>query len=178
MTDQNCTQIKLGQLYTKSYELFKKYRAGQGRMTLYVAYQIARTYHDSEKYDLAVKFAVLSLYHIMPALGLTRRTCDRFFDRIAKTYKTERWDPLLVPILSMWYNCARQLGDTDLMVRLLVNMLTPGARSQCFICCEDSLNLVVYRINGEFRTARCCPSRPHENASGLHSLARIELTMT
>lgn len=52
------------QLYTKSYELFKKYtsvpspNATQGRLTLWIAYRIAQTYYDSGKFDMAIRFVV------------------------------------------------------------------------------------------------------------------------
>jgi len=50
----------------------------------------------------------------------------RFFERIAKTYRREGWREMLRSILSMWYECARHLGDVDLTVKLLLEMLTPG----------------------------------------------------
>ncbi|TFK44945.1 Gryzun, putative trafficking through golgi-domain-containing protein [Crucibulum laeve] len=93
------------ELYTKSYELFKKYNPAasqnQGRLTLWIAYRIAQTYYDSGKFDMAV----------------------RFFERIAKTYRREKWDSMLRPLLSTWYACAQQLGDVELSIRLLVEML-------------------------------------------------------
>ena len=49
-----------------------------------------------------------------------------FFERIAKTYRRECWGVLLHPLLSQWYKCAQQLGDVDLSVRLLVEMLGYG----------------------------------------------------
>ncbi|KIP04097.1 hypothetical protein PHLGIDRAFT_31528 [Phlebiopsis gigantea 11061_1 CR5-6] len=98
------------ELYTRSYELFKKYSASnasqnQGRQTLWIAYRIAQTYYESGKFDMAV----------------------RFFERIAKTYRREKWDVMLVPLLSTWYRCAQQLGDMELSVQLLLEMLTHGA---------------------------------------------------
>lgn len=50
-------------LYTRSYELFKKYtpsagdhqQQSQGRLTLWIAYRIAQTYYESGKFDMAVK---------------------------------------------------------------------------------------------------------------------------
>ncbi|KAF8584313.1 hypothetical protein K439DRAFT_1633686 [Ramaria rubella] len=94
------------ELYTKAYELFKKHSYGQGqsRLTFYIACRIAQTYHDSGKFDMAV----------------------RFFERIAKTYRKERW-AMLKPILSMWYTCARQMGDVDGTVKLLIEMMCCGA---------------------------------------------------
>ncbi|KAF5386217.1 hypothetical protein D9615_002311 [Tricholomella constricta] len=95
------------ELYTKAYELFKKYtivdpqNPTQGRLTLWIAYQIAHTYYASAKYDMAI----------------------RFFERIAKTYRREKWGPLLHPLLSTWHACARELGDVELRVKLLIEML-------------------------------------------------------
>ncbi|KAG8862565.1 hypothetical protein FRB96_001122 [Tulasnella sp. 330] len=91
-------------LYTKSYELFKRYRTGQtqSRQTFFIAFCIAETYHASGQYEAAI----------------------RFFERIAKTYRREQWGSLLRSILSMWYDCARQLGEVDLVVKLLFEMLT------------------------------------------------------
>ncbi|KAF7792767.1 hypothetical protein EIP86_003865 [Pleurotus ostreatoroseus] len=97
------------ELYTRSYELFKKYSPPssqtQGRQTLWIAYRIAQTYYESGKFDMAV----------------------RFFERIAKTYRREKWDAMLVPLLSTWYACAQQLGDMELGVQLLIEMITYGA---------------------------------------------------
>ena len=78
-----------------------------GRLTLWIAYRIAQTYYESGKFDMAV----------------------RFFERIAKTYRRESWEALLHPLLSQWYKCAQQLGDVDLSVRLLVEMLGYGESS-------------------------------------------------
>ncbi|KAI1785207.1 Gryzun, putative trafficking through golgi-domain-containing protein [Ganoderma leucocontextum] len=97
------------ELYTRAYELFKKWSPQQnnnpGRLTLWIAYRIAQTYYDSGKFDMAV----------------------RFFERIARTYRRESWESLLHPLLSQWYKCAQQLGYVDLSVRLLVEMLGYGA---------------------------------------------------
>ncbi|KAJ7030012.1 Gryzun, putative trafficking through golgi-domain-containing protein [Mycena alexandri] len=98
------------ELYTKAYELFKKYapanaqNQNQGRLTLWIAYRIGQTYYESGKFDMAV----------------------RFFERIAKSYRREKWGLLLRPLLATWYACARQLGDVELSIRLLVEMLGYG----------------------------------------------------
>ncbi|KAG2153198.1 Gryzun, putative trafficking through golgi-domain-containing protein [Suillus clintonianus] len=91
------------ELYTKSYEMFKKYSSttSQGRLTLWIAYRIAHTYYESEKFDVAI----------------------RFFERIAKTYRREKWKNMLRPLLSTWYACAQKLSDVELMVTLLVEMI-------------------------------------------------------
>ncbi|KAJ7647712.1 Gryzun, putative trafficking through golgi-domain-containing protein [Roridomyces roridus] len=98
------------ELYTKAYELFKKYapanaqNQNQGRLTLWIAYRIGQTYYESGKFDMAV----------------------RFFERIAKSYRREKWGLLLRPLLSTWYACAQRLGDVELSIRLLVEMLGYG----------------------------------------------------
>ena len=55
----------VNELYTKAYELFKKFSSpsnhGQGRLTLWIAYQIAQTYYTAGKYDMAVRLVLPSL---------------------------------------------------------------------------------------------------------------------
>ncbi|KAH7329744.1 Foie gras liver health family 1-domain-containing protein [Rhizoctonia solani] len=92
------------ELYTKAYETFKHQKAGQTRLTYYIAYRIAETHYESGKFDLAVKF----------------------FERIARTYRTERWAELLRPALTLWYDCAKHLSDIELSLRVLAEMLVPG----------------------------------------------------
>ncbi|KZP28516.1 hypothetical protein FIBSPDRAFT_917686 [Athelia psychrophila] len=100
------------ELYTKSYELFKKYspvnsqNTNQGRLTLWIAYRIAETYYESGKYDMAVKF----------------------FERIAKTYRREKWSWMLRPLLVSWYACAKEIDAVDLSAKLLLEMISYGAR--------------------------------------------------
>ncbi|KAI9441462.1 Foie gras liver health family 1-domain-containing protein [Lactarius indigo] len=98
------------ELYTKAYELFKKHSPlsngnGQGRLTLRVAGRIAGTYYAAGKFDMAV----------------------RFFERIAKTYRRERWGTTLRPLLATWYKCAQRLGNVELSVKILVEMLAHGS---------------------------------------------------
>ena len=50
----------------------------------------------------------------------------RSFERIAKTYRREKWDAMLLPLLETWYACAQQLGDVELSVQLLLEMLAHG----------------------------------------------------
>lgn len=92
------------ELFTKAYELFKRFRSGQSRQTFYIAYRIAETYHSAGNYESAI----------------------RFFERIAKTYRREQWGTMLHSILLMWYDCARHLSDVELTVRLLFELLAPG----------------------------------------------------
>ena len=116
-------------LFRSSYELFKKYSPPssqtQGRQTLWIAYRIAQTYHEAGKFDMAVR-SVLSatLFDAGPEFSLPY---SRFFERIAKTYRREKWDAMLLPLLSTWYRCAQQLGDVELSVQLLIEMLAHGA---------------------------------------------------
>ncbi|KAG8933795.1 hypothetical protein FRC00_012791, partial [Tulasnella sp. 408] len=95
------------ELFTKAYELFKRFRSGQSRQTFYIAYRIAETYHAAGNYESAI----------------------RFFERIAKTYRREHWGSMLRSILLMWYDCARHLSDVELTIRLLFELLAPGVAS-------------------------------------------------
>jgi hypothetical protein len=54
------------------------------------------------------------------------RLFGRFFERIAKTYRREKWGSMLRPLLSTWYACAQQLGAVELSVKLLIEMLGHG----------------------------------------------------
>lgn len=71
--------------------------------------------------------AIRSAYVFVTVSVESSNFCEnRFFERIAKTYRREKWGPLLQPILSIWYACAQQLGDVELSVKLLVEMLGHG----------------------------------------------------
>jgi hypothetical protein len=50
----------------------------------------------------------------------------RFFERIAKTYRREKWGTMLRPLLETWKACSKQLDDLDTTVRLLVELLAYG----------------------------------------------------
>ncbi|KAG6382017.1 Gryzun, putative trafficking through golgi-domain-containing protein [Boletus reticuloceps] len=110
------------ELYTKSYELFKKYSstASQGRLTLWIASRIAQTYYQSGKFELAI----------------------RFFERIAKTYRREKWNAMLRPLFLTWYACAKKLGDVELTVRLLVEMIGYGDIDEPGSLQDDLLTLL------------------------------------
>jgi hypothetical protein len=54
------------------------------------------------------------------------RSIYRFFERIAKTYRREKWVSMLRPLLSTWYACAQQLCAAELCVRILIEMLGHG----------------------------------------------------
>ncbi|KAJ3278121.1 hypothetical protein HK104_002636 [Borealophlyctis nickersoniae] len=87
------------ELLTKSYEQFKKHKSG--RMTLFLASEIARAYEESGKYEMALKF----------------------FERIGKTYRKENWPWVLQSILNMSVRCARMLGTWDTVAECLVELL-------------------------------------------------------
>ena len=90
------------ELFSKAYELFKKHTpSGQSRLTFFIALQIATAYHESGKDELAVKF----------------------FERIAKTYRKERWKSLLRSVLRMWCESARRLGAVESCLVLMIEML-------------------------------------------------------
>ncbi|KAF9585264.1 hypothetical protein BGW38_003138 [Lunasporangiospora selenospora] len=88
------------ELLTKSYEQFKRYKAG--RMTLYLASEIAGAYYSAGKFDMALKF----------------------FERIAKTYRKEKWNLVLTSILKWSIRCAEELGFWELVVEYLIEMLS------------------------------------------------------
>lgn len=94
------------ELYSKAYEQFKRHAAGQSRLTFYVAVQIATAYHASGKHDLAFKF----------------------FERIVKVYHKERWEPMLRPILGMWYESSKQIGNIETCVKLLFERMCSNSR--------------------------------------------------
>ncbi|KAJ2928613.1 hypothetical protein H1R20_g8470, partial [Candolleomyces eurysporus] len=94
------------ELYTKAYELFKRHsptpsNQATSRLTSWIAYRIAETHYEAGKFD----------------------TASRFFERIAKTYRKEGWYPMLNPLLSRWYSCAQQMGDVELSIKLLIEMM-------------------------------------------------------
>ncbi|KAG2200136.1 hypothetical protein INT47_012417 [Mucor saturninus] len=88
------------ELLTKSYEQFKRYR--NGRMTLYLAAEIAGTYYETGKFEMAIKF----------------------FERIGKTYRKEKWDMVLTSILRWSLRCAKELGSWEKAIECLVELLS------------------------------------------------------
>lgn len=67
----------------------------------------------------------------------------RFFERIAKTYRREKWNAMLRPLLSTWYSCAQRLGDVELSIKLLIEMLGHGTQDVDFCCLLFCLFLTV-----------------------------------
>jgi hypothetical protein len=88
------------ELLTKSYEQFKRYR--NGRMTLYLAAEIAGTYYETGKFEMALKF----------------------FERIGKTYRKEKWHMVLTSILRWSLRCAKELVNFEKAVECLVELMS------------------------------------------------------
>ena len=72
--------------------------------------------------------AVRLVKNICPIILQPKLTL-RFFERIAKTYRREKWNSMLRPLLVTWYACAQQLGDVELSIKLLIEMLGHGTNS-------------------------------------------------
>lgn len=88
------------ELLTKSYEQFKRYH--NGRMTLYLAAEIAGTYYESGKFEMALKF----------------------FERIGKTYRKEKWYTILTSILRWSLRCAKELGSWERAIECLIELMS------------------------------------------------------
>jgi hypothetical protein len=100
--------ILMLQLFTKAYSLTKEQAVPQARLALFIAFRIAETYSSSGQWEMAM----------------------RFFDRIAKTYQRERWDPIVANIRSLWYECAQRTGAVEVAARLLLETMgQPGQES-------------------------------------------------
>ncbi|KAG0246951.1 hypothetical protein BGX31_003438 [Mortierella sp. GBA43] len=93
------------ELLTKSYEQFKRYKSG--RMTLFLASEIAGTYYAAGKFEMALKF----------------------FERIGKTYRKENWTLILTSILKWSVQCAKELGYWETVVECLIEMMSPDMPS-------------------------------------------------
>ncbi|KAJ2963778.1 hypothetical protein NQZ79_g1227 [Umbelopsis isabellina] len=96
MIDHSALTIEL---LTKGYEQFKKHR--NSRMTLYLAAEIAGTYYEAGKFDMALKF----------------------FERIGKTYRKEHWHTVLTSILRWSLRCAKELNMTTSAIGYLIELL-------------------------------------------------------
>ncbi|KAF9363708.1 hypothetical protein BGX34_003510 [Mortierella sp. NVP85] len=78
-----------------------------GRMTLFLASEIAGTYYAAGKFEMALKF----------------------FERIGKTYRKEGWNLILTSILKWSVQCAKQLEFWETVVECLVEMMSPDMPS-------------------------------------------------
>lgn len=85
-------------------------------MTLYIALRIAEAYRSGGQDVLAL----------------------RFFERIGKMYRKERWDEIYAEIRPHWLECARKVGRAEEVVRLLVEEIGAGKATQ-----EDLLDYLA-----------------------------------
>lgn len=109
------------ELYSKAYEQFKRHSAGQSRLTFFVAVQIATAYHASAKHDLAFKF----------------------FERIVKVYHKERWTPMMKPILGMWYESSKQIGNIETCIKLLFERMSSLSQEEEAATVSDDLMAIL-----------------------------------
>mmetsp|Transcript_2650 Transcript_2650/g.3829 ORF Transcript_2650/g.3829 Transcript_2650/m.3829 type:complete len:1207 (-) Transcript_2650:88-3708(-) len=86
-------------LLTRAYENFKRQRCT--RMILHVASRMAKEYLSSGN----------------PAMA------QRFYDRIARTYRNEKWTPILSHILMRSLECARKLNLTHAATAYSIELL-------------------------------------------------------
>jgi hypothetical protein len=69
---------------------------------------------------MAVRYAVFD----SPCIKLT--LC-RFFERISPTYNLEKWGLVSRTLLKTWYACSQQLGNVNMSVRLLLQLITKAS---------------------------------------------------
>jgi hypothetical protein len=123
------------ELLTKSYEQFKKYKSG--RMTLFLASEIARVYQFSGKHEMALKF----------------------FERIGRTYRKENWPAVIKSLLTQSVECGKVLGRRENVVEFLVELLseriTSHDKERAMVL--DELMAV---LNGEETWGRDVPRAP------------------
>lgn len=84
----------------KAYEQFKNQK--NGRMTLYLARNIAKMYEEKNNYEIALKF----------------------YDRISKTYRNENWNALLTDILKSIVKCSKETHSYQILIESLVELLS------------------------------------------------------
>jgi len=84
----------------KAYEQFKNQK--NGRMTLYLARNIAKMYEEMNNYEIALKF----------------------YDRISKTYRNENWNVLLTDILKLIVKCSKETHSYQILIESLVELLS------------------------------------------------------
>ncbi|KAL1915276.1 uncharacterized protein VTP21DRAFT_7552 [Calcarisporiella thermophila] len=118
-------------LLSKSYDTFKRHNCT--RMTLYLAAEIGNAYFESKEYDKAAQF----------------------FERIAKSYRKEKWYTILASILHLSVKCARELGRWGHAVELLVELL-----SEKFLVSEEERANIQNEIIDILRERECGSQSP------------------
>lgn len=87
---------------------------------------------------------------LVPLSSSTLKVYDRrlrFFERIAKTYRKEGWHALLKPLLATWYTCAQRMGNVELSIKLLIEMMGQDqAEDEDPSALEEDL-LAVFQVN-------------------------------
>ena len=91
------------ELFGKSYALLKDHQPPQNRVALHVAYRIADMYLRAQQYEQAM----------------------RYFETLAQSFTSDRYDPLVREIRNVWYQCAQQTGDVEIAAKLLLEMMSP-----------------------------------------------------
>jgi hypothetical protein len=105
------------ELLTKAYECFKRYKAA--RTSLAVVALIAASQLQAQKHDVALKWAILTAIE-------TTNHLIRFYERMVKTYRPERWRTLLNPILRQALACAEATGDAAALFATRFELLSNG----------------------------------------------------
>ncbi|RUP43449.1 Gryzun, putative trafficking through golgi-domain-containing protein [Jimgerdemannia flammicorona] len=140
-------------LLTKGYEQFKKHK--NARMTLYLAAEIAGTYYEAGKYEMALKYVSVPVFMMWPGWSDIRHLGSlcflpfsyRFFERIGKTYRKENWHTVLTSILRWSLRCAKELGAWDHVVEYLIELMAGQLTmaEQKRIDIQTELNDIIYK---------------------------------
>jgi hypothetical protein len=88
-------------LLSKAHDVFKNQKAI--RMSLFLASEIARVYQDTNQHELALKY----------------------YDKVASTYRNEKWFGLLGNIRQRMKSCALTTGNAQLVIDSLVELMHP-----------------------------------------------------
>lgn len=70
----------------------------------------------------------------------------RFFDRIAKTYRKERWYTVLSSILLLSLDCARVLNMWNKVIEYLIELLSER-EWHAYRRCQMDIRSVYYNVN-------------------------------
>ncbi|BGP36865.1 hypothetical protein JCM10449v2_000767 [Rhodotorula kratochvilovae] len=92
------------ELFTKAYEFFKAHKAKN--MTFCIANEIASAHFEAGKFDMALKF----------------------YDRIAKSYRRDRWRDVLDSILERAFRAATKCEDWEAAIRTGFELLAPTSK--------------------------------------------------
>lgn len=132
------------ELYTKAYDYYK---ASKGvRMTLQLAYLIARVHHDTHTFETAL----------------------RFDQRIAKTYRRERWFDILSSILKRDETALyKQITSLSPDRQATLEDRAAGNGDQT----ETSQEALMERVRGGLQACMECLSLAQSSQANLHDYA-------